>query len=188
MSGPDPTAHCVPTALSAVPGDSRIAGIYPATDLADAYEIRLPDDADPDPEVLARFVFLHQAPWVGHLMRVRDAVMARFGVKTSKQLRNADDRRISIFRIYERSAGEIILGENDRHLDFRVSVLRTMRGAGADAHPYLTLSTVVHCHNALGRIYLRVIEPFHRLVVRSGLRRAARIGWPSRQGPVEPMI
>jgi hypothetical protein len=43
----------------------------------------------------------------------------------------------------------------------------------------LTLSTVVHCHNALGRTYIRVIAPFHRLIVKSCLRRAARTGWPS---------
>jgi hypothetical protein len=41
----------------------------------------------------------------------------------------------------------------------------------------VVLTTVVHCHNLFGRIYLRVISPFHRLVVRSNLARAARKGW-----------
>jgi hypothetical protein len=36
----------------------------------------------------------------------------------------------------------------------------------------------VHCHNLLGRAYLFVIAPFHRLVVKASLRRAAHIGWP----------
>ena len=53
-----------------------------------------------------------------------------------------------------------------------------MRTASTDAQARLTLSTVVHCHNRLGRVYLFVIAPFHRLIVRSGLRRAARLGWP----------
>ena len=85
--------------------------------------------------------------------------------------------RISIFKVYGRSETEIVLGEDDRHLDFRLSVLRT-----PDLSPtlggQLTVSTVVHCHNLLGRAYLLVIAPFHRLVVKASLRRAAHIGWP----------
>ena len=155
-------------------GASRITQLYATTELADAYAIGLPDGAIVDPEALARFVFLHQAPWVGALMRMRDAVMARFGVKTARQFRSDNARRIAIFRIYERGPQEVLLGEDDRHLDFRISVLRTERA--------LTVSTVVHCHNRLGRVYLLAIAPFHRRIVRSGLRRAARRGWPMRAG------
>lgn len=168
----------VPHAIGAPPRESRIAGLYATTHLADAYEIGLPDRAITDPEALARFVFENQAPWVDALMRIRDAVMARFGVKTSRQMKNGDERRISLFRIYERSANEIVLGDDDRHLDFRVSVLRRVRGTPDEPHATLTMSTVVHCHNRLGRVYLLAIAPFHRRVVRSCLRRAARIGWP----------
>ena len=39
--------------------------------------------------------------------------------------------------------------------------------------PPLVATTVVHCHNRLGHAYLTAIRPFHRLVVRSNLRRAA---------------
>ena len=39
------------------------------------------------------------------------------------------------------------------------------------------MTTAVHCHNLFGRVYLFVISPFHRLVVRSALARAAARGW-----------
>jgi len=169
-----------PVALPAPPDPSRIAHLYATPNLADAYEIRLPDDAVADPEALARFVFAHQAPWVGVAMRMRDGVMGRFGLKTAKWLKGTSDRRVSIFRIYERGADEIVLGEDDRHLDFRISVLRSVRATHGQEHPYLTLSTVVHCHNALGRSYLAIIAPFHRAIVQSALRRAALVGWPRR--------
>ncbi len=165
-----------PVALASPPRDSRIAGLYATTDLADAYAIALPTDAVADPERLARFVFGNMAPWVGGLMRMRDAAVGRLGLKTARQLKATSDRRISLFRIYERRVDEIVLGEDDRHLDFRISVMRTAATGTADAR--LTLSTVVHCHGRLGRVYLFVIAPFHRLIVRSGLRRAARLGWP----------
>ena len=157
-----------PVALSAVPAASRIAGLYADPDLADAFEIALPVGASDDPETLARFIFLNQAPWVGRAMRVRDRVMARFGVKTATQLRGTGDRRIAIFRIFARSHDEIVLGEDDRHLDFRVSVLRTTSGSPGVVQARLVLSTVVRCHNRLGRTYLWLITPFHRMVVRSG--------------------
>ncbi|CAE6785812.1 DUF2867 domain-containing protein [Paraburkholderia haematera] len=167
----------------AVPAESGIARLYDAPDLADAYAVRLPDDAIDDPELLARFLFAHQAGWVGKLLRLRDALVARFGIKTSKQLRAASSygsrERVDIFRIYTRSTREIILGENDSHLDFRLSVLQQTRDTREGSARYLILTTVVHCHNAFGRFYIFAIAPFHRLVVRSSLRRAARIGWPT---------
>ncbi len=39
------------------------------------------------------------------------------------------------------------------------------------------MTTAVRCHNLFGRVYLFVISPFHRLVVRSVLARAAGRGW-----------
>jgi hypothetical protein len=166
-----------------VPGESAVAGWYEAPYLADAFAIRLPDDASTDTELLARFLFSHQAAWVAWLLSVRDSVVARFGIKTAKHLRRSSGaagvERIDIFRIYQRAAHEIILGEDDKHLDFRVSVLRQMRNEPAGERPYLILSTVVHCHNRLGRMYITIIRPFHRLVVESSLRRAGRLGWPT---------
>ena len=94
-------------------------------------------------------------------------------LKTAKALRaegSTGAPRVGIFRIYEAHASEVVLGEDDAHLDFRLSV---RRGEGR-----LTAVTVVHCHNLLGRSYIRLIAPIHRRVVRSALDRAARSGWP----------
>jgi hypothetical protein len=165
-----------PVVAVALPAESRITRFYPAPFLADAFAIQLPPGASTDPAVLARFIFSHQAPWVGRLMRVRDLLVSLFGLKTSKHLAAAGQQRIGIFKIYQTDAQEIILGENDRHLDFRLSLLRRHDGGHA---PQLVLSTVVHCHNLLGRSYIRLIAPFHRMVVRSSLRRSAGIGWPA---------
>jgi len=157
--------------------------MYEHPSLADAYTIRLPDNATTDPELLARFMFSHQAAWVAKLLRVRDALVAGFGLKTAKRLaesaRSEQDKHVSIFRIYERSVDEIILGEDDKHLDFRVSVFQEARQEVAGGGRYLTVSTVVQCHNLLGRSYILLITPFHEMVVRSSMRRAALIGWPT---------
>lgn len=164
-----------------LPASSRVAGLYADPNLADAYAIDLPDDASRDPEQLARHLFAHQAPWVARLLWLRDALVAGFGLKTSRDLARPNGssavRRISFFRIYEQDTHEILLGEDDRHLDFRVTVRREPRR--------LVLSTVVRCHNRLGRCYIALIAPWHRLVVRSALTHAARAGWPRADAHME---
>jgi len=114
-------------------------------------------------------------------MALRDLLVAGFGLKTAGHLATLGSERgaarLNIFKIYSTSPTEIVLGEDDKHLDFRLSVLcsdETSPGAACR----LTLSTVVHCHNRLGRLYIFLIAPFHRLVVQSSLRSAARSGWP----------
>jgi len=170
-----------PVRSVALPTQSAVATVYESMNLADAFEIQLPSGTSADPAVLWRFLISHQPSWIGWLTNVRDAIVACFGLKTARHLatlaNEATAERIGIFKVYRKSENEIILGEDDRHLDFRLSVLRSpslspMLGG------QLTVSTVVHCHNLLGRAYLGVIAPFHRLVVKASLRRAARVGWP----------
>ncbi|MEH6421456.1 DUF2867 domain-containing protein [Pseudomonas sp. CGJS7] len=164
----------------APPAGSRVVGFYPSTDLCDAYSIELPDDACGDPEALARFVFARSPAWMSVLMGIRDTLVAGLGLKTAHGLRElgADDgERVGIFRIYERRPAELLLGEDDKHLDFRLSVLCQPPAAAGDKRR-LIVSTVVHCHNALGRGYLAVVAPFHRRILRASLANAARIGWP----------
>lgn len=169
----------------AFPTHGAIGQLYAAPFLADAYAIGLPAGTATDAEVLARFIFSQQPAWIGVLMRVRDAIVARFGLKTGKQLASLGTgsgraRRIGIFKIYSSEAGEIVMGEDDKHLDFRVSV-RYAAGSAAAPGGQLVVATVVNCHNLLGRAYILVIAPIHRLVVKADLRRAAQQGWPRAQ-------
>jgi len=166
---------CTVTAVE-IPLQASIAGLYPLTHLADAYAVTLPAESSANPEQLARFIFSQQPRWVDGLMVIRDAMVSLFGLKTANQLSKATGQRVGIFKIYSSQAQEVVLGENDRHLDFRLSLVCTPSGAGGEHR--LVLSTVVHCHNLLGRSYVFLIAPFHRLVVKASLRRAARIGWP----------
>jgi hypothetical protein len=55
--------------------------------------------------------------------------------------------KIGVFRVYTVSDAEVILGEDDRHLDFRISVhLKEVQGMKD-----VTISTVVHYNNTLGK-------------------------------------
>lgn len=162
------------------PAESGVASWFAAADLADAYAVRI-DAADVAKGVddLARSVLADPAPWIRLLMGLRDALVVGFRVKTSQEVRRAaiadNAGRIDFFRILARSDRELILGEDDRHLDFRLSLLLRARPDGSGDE--LVATTVVRCHNALGRVYFALIARFHRLVVISNLSRASNKGW-----------
>lgn len=159
------------------PPDSVLAPLYPDADLLDAFAAPLSAGATNDLDRLAHAVLARPAWWMKALMGMRDAAMAPLGVKTSRAIareRNAGDR-IGFFPVQGRTSRELIVGEDDRHLDFRAAILLQ---DGADGARTLTMITVVHCHNRLGRYYLAVIAPFHRAIVRANIVRAARRGWP----------
>jgi hypothetical protein len=164
-------AHAV-----SAPPDSVLAPLYVGADLLDAYAIYLPAGASNDPEVLARVAFERQAAWIRALTWVRDRVMATVGVKSSLLIGAAAAARglpvIGYFPVLSKSARELVVGGDDRHLDFRVGILvRTDARGGRE----LVVVTVVHCHNRLGRTYLAAIAPFHRTILRTNLERTVRV-------------
>ena len=175
-----PTEYELVTSVP-MPTGTAVGHTYELVNLADSYSIRLPSGTSTDPELLARFLFSQQPAWIGGLLKMRDALVAGFGLKTSRYLESLGEHdqtnRLEIFKIYSKNSFEIVLGEDDKHLDFRLSFLCASPVATQEERS-LILTTVVHCHNRLGRIYIFLIAPFHRLVVQASLRRAARIGWP----------
>lgn len=155
----------------ALPPQSRLAGRYAAADFADAYAAALPPNAPHDIDVLARELFSRPPPWFVALMALRDTAVSLVGLKTSRRIRAAleaeNAERIDFFRVIDRGPDEVILGERDRHLDFQASVLvRPTPGGGRE----LVATTVVQCHGALGRLYIAVIAPFHRMIIRTNLQ------------------
>ncbi|MBV8511511.1 MAG: DUF2867 domain-containing protein, partial [Xanthobacteraceae bacterium] len=110
-------AHAAP-----IPSDSVLAPLYAGADLLDAFAIQLPAGASDDPEVLARVAFERQAAWIRALTWVRDAVMATVGIKSSREIGAAAATSglqvIGYFPVLSKRAGEMVMGGDDRHLDF----------------------------------------------------------------------
>jgi Protein of unknown function (DUF2867) len=65
----------------------------------------------------------------------------------------------------------VMLGMNDKHLDFRLLVDVVNEGGGRQI---ITASTVVKTHNALGRAYLAFVKPFHKVIVPAMMARVSR--------------
>lgn len=133
----------------------------------DAYQVEAPLRLSA--ETFARAAFEEPPAWVTHLLALRNAVVMPFGLKTGRE---AGDRRewIGIFPVETMTKDRIVLGFDDKHLDFRVVIDVASRGDGCEVRA----TTLVREHNFLGRLYLTTILPFHRAIAPALLRRAAQ--------------
>jgi len=110
--------------------------------------------------------------WFDVLMRARDRMVGLCGLKTADPRQDIPQapfrigQQLGVFRILHLAPGEAILGEDDRHLDFRVSLLC--------AAGQLRVSTLVRPHNVFGWLYLAVVLPFHHLISAVMIGRMAR--------------
>jgi hypothetical protein len=96
-------------------------------------------------------------------MAVRRVITAPFGLSNDGP--EAPDK-LGPFPVEIETPQELIAGFNDRHLDFRISILSSDRR--------IFLATWVHPHNLGGRLYLNLIMPFHVLIAKNALARVER--------------
>lgn len=161
-----------------VPGRVLEARLLDTVDYADAFWIARGAIDLEDLTALARASFGDAPAWVRALFRLRRWLVAPFGLITSvdpppEQPANPPQigDRVGLFRVMGVGDDELVLGENDRHLDFRVSVLRQ----NASGRAGVVVTTLVHFHNLLGRAYFTVIRPFHLVVVPAMMRRGVGV-------------
>ncbi len=139
---------------------------FPQADWGDTFEVRTSRRFD-DAEHAARTIMNSLPGWASGLMELRDKVVGPLGLKTGEAMMAAPDVEcVGFFPVIAKSPNRILLGEDDRHLDFRVAVdLHT-----DDKGQRVSLSTLVHRNNALGTGYLAAIMPFHKLIAKAMLR------------------
>jgi Protein of unknown function (DUF2867) len=161
-----------------LPVSSRLRGALPHVDYLDSYTIPL---ARPDQSMLSIYAAAlgHLPAVFRHLLVVRSILVRPFGIAgvSHRDLTQAIDLqksyaigdKIGRWTLYEQGQHELITGADDKHLDFRVSVLR-------EGRTRVVLSTAVMTHNSFGRVYLATILPFHRYGVSQVLTNAATAG------------
>lgn len=144
-----------------VDADALLSGAQ----FVDAFSI-VTDDTTLTARQAAERMFGRSPRWVRILLALRDAIVSPFGLTTAASARHADGDKIGMFPVVSDTSQRLIAGFDDSHLDFRVVIDVAPNGTGQR----ITATTVVLMHNWLGRAYLTVIDPFHRLVVRAMLR------------------
>lgn len=121
---------------------------------------------------VAHAMFEQPPAWVNALMAVRNRIVRVFGLKTPESAAaGPGGARVGIFPLLSQSPGEVVMGLDDKHLDFRIWLAVRDKSDGTE----VWTSTLIRFNGASGRIYLFLIKPFHKLLVRHMLRRALRL-------------
>jgi len=144
---------------SAIPQASTLA-----KDLSGAYYFDCYSFHTEQPNRRALQIWLDHAAkmpkWVNLLMALRNRIVSVMGLKNIGHLGDFDNKkplneykvgdRVGIFTLLFLSDNEIILGDSDKHLDVKVSVFKENNES-----KLISMSTVVHVHNFLGKLYTR---------------------------------
>ena len=116
-------------------------------------------------------IFAHHPRWMKLLLIARNKVASLAGLDapTASEILHAEikDRyvvgeKIGVWQIFWLSENEIVAGRNNKHMDFRLSVLKVPDGDRTS----VVVSTICSVHNLSGKLYLFFIIPFHRYGVR----------------------
>ena len=160
-----------------LPKGTIVERCFPRIDYADAYQARLPAGLSVDVDSIARSIFKSVPRWIQALMALRNHIVSLVGLKTPdwdtidiEEISFQPGASIRGFRVFERTKDEILLGEDDSHLDFRVSILRQ-----AEGNEFLVVvSTIVRFNSWVGRAYFLPVKPMHKIIVRAMMREAVQ--------------
>ncbi len=164
--------------VSEVPSFSALRDSLRTAYFHDCHTVDLPPD-DRSPLELYLTVVSQTPRWVDVLMSLRNKIVVRLGLKDMGPLSGIDRSKparayrigdqAGIFKLLALHPDEVILGETDTHLDVRISVARQRTATGVS----VSVSTVVHVHNALGRVYMFFVTPAHRIIAPATVSRIA---------------
>ncbi|PWC54887.1 DUF2867 domain-containing protein [Azospirillum sp. TSO22-1] len=161
---------------SEIPAHAAIRRHLAGADFHDAYRFPV---SDPGLSALDIFRCTMNRPpaWIDRLMWLRNKLVRLAGLKdlgalaaVTPEKAAADYRpgdRLGIFTVQDITEPEIIVGDQDRHLDVWLSVCKLPDdGTGQ----WAVITTVVRTKNALGRFYMLVVKPFHRAIAPAMLK------------------
>jgi hypothetical protein len=140
-----------------LPRASSLWSLHQPGDFLDCYSVA----TTLSPRQAAERGFVNKG-WVKGLLALRTILVRPFGLKSGAA---PGTPSVAIFPICKENGQELVLGLDDKHLDFRIGLIR--------AQGRIYMSTWVHPHNRWGRAYLRLVMPFHILISRRAVARMA---------------
>ena len=116
-------------------------------------------------------IFAHHPLWMKLFLIVRNKLASLTGleVPSASEVLRVEIKdgyvvgdKIGLWPIFALSENEVIAGRNNKHLDFRLSVLKVPDGDKMS----VVVSTICMVHNLAGKLYLLIVVPFHKYGVR----------------------
>ncbi|MDF1613231.1 DUF2867 domain-containing protein [Stygiobacter electus] len=129
---------------------------------------------------IGRLFFSSVPNWVEYLFKIRNKIVSLLGLKTSNSLKDRQNRldnfkfetgeQFGLFKVFSKTNNEVILGEDDKHLNFKVSLFIDKQTNNREIKT-LTISTSVSFKNWFGNLYFFIVKPFHKIIVPTMLKR-----------------
>jgi hypothetical protein len=146
---------------------------FHVTDYEDSISILIPSHPNNTVDNITKAFFTYQPGWVLWLLNLRNIIVKPFGLRTGKTL-NPDERYETgepalPFKIIKRSENELVMAEDDKHLNFRTSVL--ILPSEKPGFVKLYSITIVKYNNLLGKLYFIPVKPFHKLIIKASLKK-----------------
>ncbi|HMS66889.1 MAG TPA: DUF2867 domain-containing protein [Saprospiraceae bacterium] len=165
---------------SNLPITSLLQTTFKNWDYVDSFQGEFSDVENKIHVIDAAKAFFSSGPkWVGKLFDLRNKIVSVFGLKTAgdqkdrkSQLENFKwqiGEQLGLFKVYDANDHEIVMGEDDKHLNFRVSMFLNEKPSDP-TKKQLTISTVVQFNNWFGKLYFLPVRPFHKIIVPVMLR------------------
>ncbi|QQE10421.1 DUF2867 domain-containing protein [Planctomycetota bacterium] len=143
----------------------------------DSFSIQIPKAESVSVDYLNALIFSSVPQWIRVLMAIRNCLVKPFGLETGNiplpkevdpSIRFVEGESPIFFTVLLRNENEIVMAEKDKHLNFRASTLKVKN---TDGSVTLYLTTIVHFNNIWGRLYFLPVKPFHKLIIKSILKR-----------------
>jgi hypothetical protein len=116
-------------------------------------------------EEITNLVFNTTPKWINSLFAIRNKIASLFGLKTEMPSDYNENYKVGgyvkFFKIFSISDNEVILGADDSHLNFRAVI----NNDKSDSYN-IKVITLVEYNNLKGKIYMGIIKPFHRQIVK----------------------
>lgn len=163
-----------------IPWDSLIQEATPTSDYDDCFEISFIARKDVNcSDVVYHSFGSFSKGWIDYLVRLRNFLVKPFDIKTSEEEKVNFDfnkpiekgERVDFFEVANTSENEVLLYGEDMHLEAYLAI-------SIEKHKKLTtirFATTVNLRNTFGKVYLFVIKPFYKLIVKSMLKNTAKL-------------
>lgn len=161
---------------SELPENSVLKAVEEGFDYIDSFDCEFVDSNQRVGATEVGKAFFSSGPkWIDRLFTLRNKIVRRLGLKTSVNVTDREEllrkfqcepgEQLGLFKVFHKSEHEVVIGEDDRHLDFRVSLF-----VSGTVNKTLTVTTTVKFRNGFGRLYFLSVQPFHRLIVPAMLK------------------
>ncbi|MEW5956911.1 MAG: DUF2867 domain-containing protein [Chloroflexota bacterium] len=153
--------------ISNLPVNTLITKDMASVDYYDSYMVKKKTDDSID-EITRKILTLPS--WIKIALRIRYFLIVKpFGLTTGRfdETTKRSEVNSEPVPVIEKNKNEIVMGSDDKHLYYRISVMKKEIEQGSEIY----LNTVVRFNNIWGRLYFLPVKLGHKLVVKSLLKR-----------------